>query len=174
MIYHSFWNKLVCVRSLFYPALRSSICSCTFCKCTVFADTWPLSILGISPTVAVTVDRVMTTLYSLPFIPSLAFALFLTFPFHVSVTFPLSACQKPAASGVAVTTGIWRRHIMILSLRSHLFSHHVLVVGQVNCRHYSSVACMIYLYHMSTWCVVNARSRSFLSMIFTQQFFTCV
>lgn len=99
--------------------------------------------------------------------PSLAFALFLTFPFHVSVTFLLSACQKPSASGVAVLTSIWRRHIMILSLRSHLFSHHVLIVSQVNCIHYSSAVCMIYLYRMSTWCVFNACSQSFLSMIFT-------
>lgn len=86
------------------------------------------------------------------------FALFLTFPFHISVTFPLSTCQKPSASGVAVQTSVWRRHIMMFRLRSHLFSHHVLVVGQVNCRRNSSAARIICLYHMSTWCVLNAYS----------------
>lgn len=86
------------------------------------------------------------------------FALFLTFPFHISVTFPLSTCQKPSASGVAVQTSVWRRHIMMFRLRSHLFSHHVLAVGQVNCRRNSSAARIICLYHMSTWCVLNAYS----------------
>lgn len=94
--------------------------------------------------------------------------------FHVSMTFLLSACQKPTASGVAVWR-IWRRNIMILSLRSHLFSPRVLVVGQVNCRHHSSAACIIYLWSMSTWCVVNAHSQSFLNMIFhTALFHLCL
>ena len=58
------------------------------------------------------------------------------------------------------------------ALRSHLFSHHVHFVSQVNCRHYSSAVCVIYLYSKSTQWVVNVHSQSFLSWIFTHSTFS--
>lgn len=58
------------------------------------------------------------------------------------------------------------------TFRSHLFPLHVLVVSQVNCRHYSSAVCVIYHYHKSTWWLVNACSQSFLRRILTHAYFS--